>query len=204
MREAAEPAEALRGFLEIDAGEGIGVGAVRRDAEAIEKGLADQMRRPALHVADADVDARLAEIDRAELRMRIGDVQDARVAEALDFVDARVVDCGAREARPRARQRGGRRHLQKIPAADAHCSVSAPSQRFNGFPCPSSVPSRWSPGRSRPWRAPRLPSRTPRPGRSRPRLPLFLPPPKLLPSWSIDCATGLPLSRRPRPWQTPP
>ncbi len=83
MREAAELAEALRGFLEVDASEGIGVGVVRRDAEAVEKGFSNQMRRPPLHLADPDIDARLAEIDRTKLRMRIGEVKDARVAEPL-------------------------------------------------------------------------------------------------------------------------
>ena len=38
MRKAAELAEACGGFFEIEAGEGIGVGAVGADAEAIEKG----------------------------------------------------------------------------------------------------------------------------------------------------------------------
>ena len=45
MREAAELAEAGGGFFEIQTGEGIGVGAVGPDAEAFEKGAADQMRR---------------------------------------------------------------------------------------------------------------------------------------------------------------
>ena len=50
MREAAEPAEARGGFLKIEIGEGIGVGAVGFDPEAVEKGAADQMRRAALHL----------------------------------------------------------------------------------------------------------------------------------------------------------
>ena len=70
------------GFLEIEKGEGVGVGAVGADAEVIEKCAADQMRRLALHRADADIDARLAEIDRLQLRVRVGDVQHARIAEA--------------------------------------------------------------------------------------------------------------------------
>jgi hypothetical protein len=88
MREAAELAEPGGGFLEFDKGEGVGIGAVGADAEAIEKSLADHMRRVALHGADADIDARLAEIDRLELRMRIRHVQDARIAEAVEIVGA--------------------------------------------------------------------------------------------------------------------
>jgi hypothetical protein len=56
---------------------------VGANPEAVEEGFADQMRRVALHRADPDIDARLAEIDRPELRMRIRHVQDARIAEAL-------------------------------------------------------------------------------------------------------------------------
>ena len=40
MRKAAELAESPGGLLEFDAGEGIGVGAVGPDAEAVEEGAA--------------------------------------------------------------------------------------------------------------------------------------------------------------------
>ncbi len=53
------------------------------------------MRRPSRHLPDADIDAGLAEIDRIELRMGVGEVQDPRVAEPLEVVDAR----GCRRAR---------------------------------------------------------------------------------------------------------
>ena len=56
------------------------------DAEMLEKGAADQMRRPPAHVADPDIDARLAKEHRLELRMRVGDMEDARVAEAAELV----------------------------------------------------------------------------------------------------------------------
>ena len=91
MRKAAELAEARRRPSRIRAGEGIGVGAVGADAEAVEEGASDQMRRIAPHRADAEIDARLAEEHRPELRMGVGDVQDARIAEALDIVDAGAV-----------------------------------------------------------------------------------------------------------------
>jgi hypothetical protein len=105
VRKAAELAEAARGLLELDAGEGIGIGAVRADAEAIEKRLADQMRRLAQHGADADIDAGLAEEHGSKLRMRIRDVQDARIAEFVDVVDAGAVGA-ARKARQAGRERG--------------------------------------------------------------------------------------------------
>ena len=97
----------------------MGVGAVGANPEAVEEGFADQMRRVALHRADPDIDARLAEIDRPELRMRIRHVQDARIAEALEIVDAGRLGA-ARETRQGAGKAGGTRNFQKIPAADGH------------------------------------------------------------------------------------
>src|SRR5439155_22740512 len=88
MRESSELAETPGALFELDAGKGIGVGAVGADAEAFEKGAPDQMRRVALHAANSEIDARLAEIDRLELRMRIRHVQDARIAKTFEVVDA--------------------------------------------------------------------------------------------------------------------
>src|SRR3954451_19779864 len=42
MCEAAQLAEACRGFLEIEAGKGIGVGAISPDSEPVDEGTADQ------------------------------------------------------------------------------------------------------------------------------------------------------------------
>src|SRR4051794_23770791 len=124
MSKTAEFAESCSRLLEFEAGEGMGVGAVGTDAEAIEKGLADQMWRVALHRADTEIDAGLAEIYRLQLRMRIRDVQDARIAEAFEIVDARIVGA-ARDARQVACERGGTRKFQKVPAADRHNTISA-------------------------------------------------------------------------------
>ena len=117
--EAAELAEARGGFLEIETGEGVGAGAVRLDAEPVEEGAADQMRRLAGHRADPEIDARLAKIDRQQLRMGVGHVQDARVAEALEIVDAGVVGA-ARDPRQACGKRGGAGERQEVAAADGH------------------------------------------------------------------------------------
>src|SRR6516162_2587223 len=67
--------------------------AVRLDAEALEEGASNQMRRSACHLANAKIDARLAEIDRQQLRMRIGHMQHTRVAECPEAVDALGACC---------------------------------------------------------------------------------------------------------------
>src|ERR1700712_2535761 len=133
MREAAELAEPSSVLLELDAGESIGIGAVGADAETVEKGLADQVRRVAQHRADADIDARLAKIDRLELRMRVGHVQDARIAEAVEIVGAVGAASAPRQA---ACERRSARERQEIPAADGHASLRASmirksAQRFS-------------------------------------------------------------------------
>ena len=63
----------------------------RFDAEMLEKGAPDQMRRLATHRADAEVDARLPEPDRQKLGMRVGEMKDTRVAKAADVVKDIVV-----------------------------------------------------------------------------------------------------------------
>src|SRR4051812_41185352 len=110
MRKTAELAESPGGLFEFNAGEGISVGAVGPDAEAVEEGASDQMRRIASHRAHAEIDARLAEKHRPKLRMGVGDVQDARIAEALEIVNACIIIGGLRtEPRQAAGQGGGAR-----------------------------------------------------------------------------------------------
>src|SRR5882724_4049398 len=104
MREATESAEATRRFLVIERGEGVGFGTVGPYSKAIEKGAADQMRRFSRHRADAEIDARLAGIGRQQLRMCVGDMENARIAEALEVVHAGAIG-GARNMRRAARER---------------------------------------------------------------------------------------------------
>src|SRR6187402_1817076 len=119
MGKAAELAEARGRLLEFEAAEGVGIGAVGPDSEAFEEGAADQVRRPSRHLTDTDIDAGLAKIDGIELRMGVGDVQDARVAEPFEIVNARGL--GATR-QPRQAERGGSSSctLQEITAADRH------------------------------------------------------------------------------------
>jgi hypothetical protein len=136
MREAAELAKSRGGFFEIEKGEGVGVGAVGPDAKPIEKGAADQMRRLSGHRADPEIDARFAEIDRQQLRVRVGDVQDTRIAEAFEIIDAYVVG-GARETWQRRRERGCAREFKKIPAEDGHAVSARLQTEFSVSRAPS-------------------------------------------------------------------
>ena len=62
----------------------------RLDAEMLEQRFADQMRRLARRVADADVHAGLAKVHRQQLRMDVGEVQQAQLAERRVVVEARA------------------------------------------------------------------------------------------------------------------
>ena len=115
MGKAAEPSVAVRGFREIEIGEGVRSPRVRRHAEMPEEGFADQMRRPAGHGADAEINAGLAEIDRRKLRMGVGHVQHARIAELADVVEIVGVG-GAADARHDARERRGCKQFQHVAA----------------------------------------------------------------------------------------
>src|SRR4051812_50224721 len=118
MREAAELAEPSGALLEFDTGEGIGVGTVGANAEAIEIGLADQMRRVPQHGSDADIDARLAIIDRLEVRMRIGHVEGGGVSEKGGIVGAVGPPGGPRGA---AGERWGAPSRPGNPAGGGRC-----------------------------------------------------------------------------------
>ena len=125
MGEAAHVAVAMGSLLIIEEGEGIRRAATRLDAEMLEKCLADQMRRLAGHCADADIDARLAEIDRQKLRVAVGHMQHAGIAESPDIV--RVVGGRKADTRHDAGERRRRESLS-IRRGDASQHSSMPFQ----------------------------------------------------------------------------
>ncbi len=86
MRKAAEAAVGARCLREIEIGERVRISRAGRNAEAAQQEFADEVRRLPVRRADAEVDARLAEMNRQELRMGIGVVQQADIAETLDAV----------------------------------------------------------------------------------------------------------------------
>ncbi len=113
VREAADLAVGARRLREVEVGEGVRLGRAGTDAEALEQRLADEVRRLAQGVADAEVDARLAEAHRLQLRVAIGEVQHADVAEARHVVEALP---GIGLARARRRRRAACRRRPPRPA----------------------------------------------------------------------------------------
>ena len=94
MRIAAHAAVALCGRLEVEMRKGMCLCAPLGHAEMSQESIAYQVRRMPV----ADVDVRLAEMDRQELRMHIGDVHERDIAEGRN-----VVELGGRLRETRAR-----------------------------------------------------------------------------------------------------
>ncbi len=100
MRESTHRAVCARRALEIEMSERVCSTRSRRDAEVPEQRFADQMRWLAARAARAEVDAGLAEPRRLQLRMAVGDVQEADVSERLEpFVQVLAVRAIGRAAR---------------------------------------------------------------------------------------------------------
>jgi hypothetical protein len=70
------------------------------------------------HCAEAEIDARFAKIAGQKLRMGIGDVQNAGVAEAFEIVNTALR--APRSPRQAAGERCGARYFKKIPAVEGH------------------------------------------------------------------------------------
>ena len=94
MRVPPQAAVATGGGCKIQRGESVRLGCAGRDAVVAEEGFPHQVRRMPV----ADVDVRLAEMDRQELRMHIGDVHERDIAEGRN-----VVELGGRLRETRAR-----------------------------------------------------------------------------------------------------
>jgi hypothetical protein len=123
VSEAAHLPVGLRRFDEVEVGECVGLGRLRRNAEALEQVLADEVRRLASGVADPEVDAWLAEVDRQQLRVAVREVQQVHVAEARQFIH--LGGCGRsgqRIARRDRQARGGsyRQHLKELATVHRH------------------------------------------------------------------------------------
>ncbi len=86
------------------------------------------MRRPPAGVAQSEIDVGLAEVDRQQLGVTVGEMQEACIAEALDaVVETRArgkVERGGRVDRQARRGRGGDR-VQELAAIHAVAAAVA-------------------------------------------------------------------------------
>ena len=99
-RETIEPADAavaLRERGEILRGQRIGGRRAGRDVEMRQEVLAGDVRERAARLADAEVERRLAEIHRHELRVQVGEMQDRDVAERVEAEELVLRDALLRE-----------------------------------------------------------------------------------------------------------
>ena len=91
MGEAADPAVDPGIALEVQAGEGMGLGRAGLDLEMAQEGLAHQMGRPPGHGAHPQIDVGFAVMDGGELGVAIGQVQQRDRAEGR-----RIIEVGRR------------------------------------------------------------------------------------------------------------
>src|SRR4051812_11691680 len=80
MREAADLAIGARGSDIVEVGERMGFARACADTEVLEQRLANEMRWTTCGRTDTEIDVRLAKAHRMELRMAIGEMQEAYVA----------------------------------------------------------------------------------------------------------------------------
>ncbi len=113
MREAADaPVDGGRP-REVEMRQRVGLARARRDAEVAQQALAHQVRRPVCRGADAQVHARLAEVDGAQLRVTVGEMQQADVAELRRVIQR--VGSGGAPVEHEAGNRGRREHANEFP-----------------------------------------------------------------------------------------
>jgi len=120
--EAADLAVGPGGLLEVEIGEGMRLHGVGADAEVPEQMLADQVRHAARGLADAEVDAGLAEIDGQQLGVAVGHVHERHVAEGREVVEAggRIAGQHLLAIEREAGGGSGGQYLQEFPAGHRH------------------------------------------------------------------------------------
>ena len=128
----------------------------------LEKIHAGQMRRLPARRADAEIDRRLAEIDRHQLAVDVGDVQQRDVAERVELEQFGFAQpllrqssgkIGEREAAAKAQRRAGGADLEDFTAGDHRMSIlfrhSGTRARACGLGIQNhmkALPSTWIPG----------------------------------------------------------
>ena len=119
MREAADCPEGVCRLREVEIREGVRLACGGFDAEVQQQRLADEVRRPPARGTEAEIDIRLTEVDRIELRVAVGEMQQAHVSERGGVVVERgpVATLERRAAlNGQPGRRGGRDHVQEFAA----------------------------------------------------------------------------------------
>mgnify|MGYP006993423463 CR=1 FL=1 len=124
MGKAADLAVGLGRLFEIQEGEGMGIDGVRLDPEMLEESIADQMRHLAELVTETEVDVRFAEVDRQQLGMAVGDVQQIDITEFGQIVHRGRALFGQCKfaVQGHAASRRNCQHLKKFSTIHAHGS----------------------------------------------------------------------------------
>jgi hypothetical protein len=124
--EAADLAVGLCRLVEIQVREGVRVDGIRLEGEMPEQRLTDQVRHLAELVAKPEVDIWLAEVDRQQLGMAVGDVEQADVAVTGQLIHPGGSLFGQRQfaVQRHAASRCHRQHLEKLTTIHAHCLSS--------------------------------------------------------------------------------
>ena len=130
MRKAADLAKLLGCGGKVEIGKRMGVTAAGRRANVLQQMPADEMRRAARRAGDADIHVRLAKIDRQQLRVTVGEMQQAHVAERRCFVGV-ATRSAAQATRKKTSGTGATEQPQKITPVHNYPAASD-SGKFAG------------------------------------------------------------------------
>ena len=136
---AAHAAVVARERYEIIRSQCISIGRTRGDVEILPELRVSEMRRQAFVRADAEIDRRLAEIQRHQLRMIVRDIKDGHRAERIELEDVRLRQLLLRGDAPERtksaadrERRRSRARLQEFPPR-YHQTTFVPSGRETIF-----------------------------------------------------------------------
>src|SRR3990167_3278099 len=110
------------GVLKIEVSECMCLTRSRPYAERFEQLFTDKMRRLVQALPQTDVDIGFPKVDRQQLGMTIGDVQQGNIAEGGQIVEAACAVCSQCSAAAQRKARGGShcQHLHKFATVHGH------------------------------------------------------------------------------------
>src|SRR5450759_3298541 len=98
MSESTHFAVSAGGIFKIEVGECMGLTCSRPDAECLEQLFTNNMWRLVQALPQTDVDIGFPKVDRQQLGMTIGDMQQGNIAKGRQIVEAACTVCGQRRA----------------------------------------------------------------------------------------------------------